>query len=167
MIYLKYAIVKGTKQRIRISIPSHSNNKDLLLMDTQSGKKYKLEELILILSDADSKNECYLNIALSSFSDNELRQELKVRANVRKAMSENVFRCRNCRYCIQGYTSKRAALRGSKTSVCEMSPKDNGIQHCFYATLQSRKACEMFQSKENENTKSYGAVTATIPQKFQ
>lgn len=30
-----------------------------------------------------------------------------------------------------------------------------------------RRACGMSEHKDNENKKSYGAVTATIPQKFQ
>lgn len=39
------------------------------------------------------------------------------------------------------------ASRGYKTSVCELKPKDKEWRGCFYSTLHSRKACDMFEKK--------------------
>lgn len=85
--------------------------------------------------------------ALKIATDKQLRTELKRRADERKALKGEELRCRNCKHCIEGYTTKRAASRGDKTSVCELQPKDKEWRGCFYATLHSRKACDMFELK--------------------
>lgn len=85
--------------------------------------------------------------ALRIATDKQLRTELKRRTDERKALKGEELRCRNCKHCIQGYTTRRAASRGDKTSVCELKPKDREWRGCFYATLHSRKACEMFELK--------------------
>lgn len=85
--------------------------------------------------------------ALTIATDNQLRTELKRRADARKALKGEELRCRNCKHCIQGYTTRRAASRGYKTSVCKLQPKDKEWRGCFYATLHSRKACDMFELK--------------------
>ncbi len=85
--------------------------------------------------------------ALKIATDKQLRTELKRRADERKALKSEELRCRNCKHCIQGYTTRRAASRGDKTSVCELKPKDREWRGCFYATLHSRKACDMFELK--------------------
>lgn len=85
--------------------------------------------------------------ALKIATDKQLRTELKRRADERKALKNDELRCRNCKHCIQGYTTRRAASRGYKTSVCEMRPKDKEWHGCFYSTLHSRKACDMFEKK--------------------
>lgn len=85
--------------------------------------------------------------ALTIATDKQLRTELKRRADERKALKSEELRCRNCKHCIQGYTTRRAASRGDKTSVCELKPKDREWRGCFYATLHSRKACDMFELK--------------------
>lgn len=69
----------------------------------------------------------------------------------RKAKSYNVYHCRDCKHCIQGYTTRSAASRGYKTSVCEMKPKIKEWRGCFYSTLQSRKACSMFELRQNND----------------
>lgn len=89
--------------------------------------------------------------ALLLATDEQLRDELRRRADERKASKEQVKRCRDCKHCIQGYTSKSAASRGYKTSVCEMRPKDKEWRGCFYSTLLSRRACEQFDPKEQHN----------------
>lgn len=85
--------------------------------------------------------------SLAIATDKQLRDELQRRAEARKALKDEVMRCRNCKHCIQGYTTRRAASRGYKTSVCEMRPKDKEWRGCFYSTLHSRKACDMFEKK--------------------
>lgn len=88
-----------------------------------------------------------VNAALAVATDAQLKDELKRRADARKAQKEEIMRCRDCKHCIQGYTTRRAASRGYKTSVCELRPKDKEWRGCFYSTLHSRKACEMFEVK--------------------
>lgn len=85
--------------------------------------------------------------ALKIATDKQLKDELKLRAGVRKALKKEELRCRNCKHCIQGYTTRRAASRGYKTSVCELQPKDKEWRGCFYSTLHSRKACDKFENK--------------------
>lgn len=85
--------------------------------------------------------------ALTIATDKQLRDELKRRADARKALKGEELRCRNCKHCIEGYTTRRAASRGYKTSVCEMRPKDKEWRGCFYSTIHSRKACEKFEPK--------------------
>lgn len=85
--------------------------------------------------------------SLAIATDKQLRDELQRRAEARKALKDEVMRCQNCKHCIQGYTTRRAASRGYKTSVCEMRPKDKEWRGCFYSTLHSRKACDMFEKK--------------------
>lgn len=60
-------------------------------------------------------------------------------------VERKIYHCRDCKHCIQGYATRSAASRGYKTAVCEMRPKDKEWLGCFYATLHSRKACEMFE----------------------
>lgn len=85
--------------------------------------------------------------ALTIATDKQLRTELKRRADARKALKGEELRCHNCKHCIQGYTTRRAASRGYKTSVCELRPKDKEWRGCFYSTLHSRKACDKFEKK--------------------
>ena len=92
-------------------------------------------------------NEEIIKGALKFATDKQLRDELQRRADERKVLKGQILRCRDCIHCIQGYTSKYAASRGYKTSVCEMKPKDKAARYCFYSTLQSRRACENFESK--------------------
>lgn len=89
--------------------------------------------------------------ALTIATDKQLRTELKRRADARKALKGEELRCRNCKHCIQGYTTRRAASRGYKTSVCELRPKDKEWRGCFYSTLHSRKACDMFELQQNND----------------
>lgn len=88
-----------------------------------------------------------IQASLKFASDKQLQDELKRRADKRRALKGQILRCRDCIHCIQGYTSKFAASRGYKTSVCELKPKDKAARYCFYSTLQSRKACEKFELK--------------------
>lgn len=85
--------------------------------------------------------------ALKIATNKQLRDELQRRANGRKALKGEELRCRNCKHCIQGYTTRRAASRGYKTAVCELQPKDKEWRGCFYSTLHSRKACDKFEKK--------------------
>lgn len=89
--------------------------------------------------------------ALTIATDKQLRTELKRRADARKALKGEELRYRNCKHCIQGYTTRRAASRGYKTSVCELRPKDKEWRGCFYSTLHSRKACDMFELQQNND----------------
>lgn len=91
--------------------------------------------------------EKVIKASLSYATETQLRDELKRRADRRKALKDDVMRCRNCKHCIQGYTTRRAASRGYKTSVCELRPKDKEWRGCFYSTLHSRKACDKFEKK--------------------
>ena len=144
MIFLKYAVVRETKQRIHLSI-QHREDEESRFIDARTGQEYNLNELVLILSEEDSKPECYRSVALSSFSDQELRQELKGRNNVSKAISRTVYRCRDCKHCGEGYCS--TTPRWGKTTVCLKRPKPQAGNDRYYATNKSRKACEMFESK--------------------
>ncbi len=92
-----------------------------------------------------------IQTALKFASDKQLQDELKRRADERRALKGQILRCRDCKHCIQGYTSRFAFRRGYQTSVCEMRPKGNAEWDCFYSTLQSRKACEKFEPKNNDN----------------
>ena len=85
---------------------------------------------------------------LDSLSDQELREELKRRANLRKRDKDSVLRCRHCKHCIQGFTDKSKAWRGYETTVCALKPKLEG--HYYYSTLSSRKACENIELKSDE-----------------
>lgn len=69
----------------------------------------------------------------------------------RKSTPSTVYRCRDCKHCIQGYATRSAAARGCKTSVCEMKPKEREWRGCFFATNQSRKACDMFELLHNND----------------
>ena len=90
--------------------------------------------------------------ALRFATDKQLQDELKRRADERRALKGQILRCRDCKHCIQGYTSRFAFHRGYQTSVCKLKPKGKAEWDCFYSTLQSRKASENFEPKSNENT---------------
>lgn len=92
-------------------------------------------------------NQEVIKNALHMATSQQLKDELKRRADMQRAFKGDVMRCKNCKHCIQGYTTRRAASRGDKTSVCEMRPKEKEWRGCFYATRHSRKACEMFEKK--------------------
>ena len=85
--------------------------------------------------------------SLKLASDKQLQDELKRRADVRRALKGQILRCRDCIHCIQGYTSRFAFHRSDQTSVCKMRPKGNSEWDCFYSTTQSHKACEKFEPK--------------------
>lgn len=89
--------------------------------------------------------------ALARATDQQLRQELQRRANARKALKYQELRCRNCIYCIQGYANTASKRRGYETSVCKLKPKPQAGEGCYYATLQSRKACDQFLLKQQDN----------------
>lgn len=93
-------------------------------------------------------NDKLIKEAIKFATDEQLREGLKRRSEYRKLFTCHVLRCRDCIHCIQGYTSKIAASRGYKTSVCELKPKDKAARYCFYSTLQSRRACIDFEPKE-------------------
>lgn len=127
---------------VHVDMDYHGNT---TWVDAKTNTEYSPSELEFI-PDAKEQQSLSLRI-LSQFSDEELREELKRRADDRKALKGEVMRCRDCRHCIQGYTTRRAASRGYKTSVCELRPKDKEWRGCFYSTLHSRKACDMFEKK--------------------
>lgn len=86
--------------------------------------------------------------ALTVAADKQLRDELKRRSDARKALKSQELRCRNCKYCIEGYTSRRSAYYGYKASVCSKKPKFQCEAYAIhYATSHSRKACDMFELK--------------------
>lgn len=89
--------------------------------------------------------------ALAQFTDKQLRDELKRRANIRKAAKGTVLRCRTCKFCIQGYHSPRTSWYGYETTVCKMKPKLQATlrsgRDCYYATSMSQKACEKYEPK--------------------
>lgn len=86
--------------------------------------------------------------ALKIATDKQLRTELKRRADERKALKGEELRCRNCKHCIDGYTSKKSLDYGYKTSVCDKKVKFQcGAYALHYATIHSKKACEMFELK--------------------
>lgn len=85
--------------------------------------------------------------ALRMATDKQLQDELKYRVNLRKTMRGEILRCKDCKHCIQGYTTKSAMARGTQTSVCELYPKDKVGKGCFYATLMSKRACDLFERK--------------------
>ena len=94
-------------------------------------------------------NDELIKEAIKFATDEQLKEGLKRRSEYRKLFIGHALRCRDCIHCIQGYTSKRAASREYKTSVCELKPKDKAGRYCFYSTLQSRRACVDFEPKEN------------------
>lgn len=86
--------------------------------------------------------------ALKIATDKQLRDELKLRADVRKALKKEELRCRNCKHCIEGYTSKRNLDYNCKTSVCAKKPKFQCEAYAlYYATRHTQKACDMFELK--------------------
>ena len=86
--------------------------------------------------------------ALKIATDKQLRDELKFRADVRKALKKEELRCRNCKHCIEGYTSKRSLDYGCKTSVCGKKLKFQCEAYAlYYATRHTQKACDMFELK--------------------
>lgn len=80
---------------------------------------------------------------LAQFSDQELREELKNRIDLRKA-AHIFLRCRDCKHCGEGCCHKSSRY---KTSVCLLKPKPQVGPNRYYATLLSRKACENFEPK--------------------
>lgn len=89
--------------------------------------------------------------ALTIATDKQLREELKRRADVRKALRGEELRCRNCKHCIEGYTSKRSLDYGYKTSVCAKKLKFQCAAYALcYATRHTQKACDMFELKSTE-----------------
>lgn len=86
--------------------------------------------------------------ALTIATDKQLRAELKRRADERKALRSEELRCRNCKHCIEGYTSKRSLDYGCKTSVCGKKLKFQCEAYAlYYATRHTQKACDMFELK--------------------
>lgn len=86
--------------------------------------------------------------ALKIATDRQLRAELKRRTDERKALKGQELRCRNCKHCIEGYTSKRSLDYGYKTSVCDRKLKFQcGGYALHYATRHTQKACDMFELK--------------------
>lgn len=86
--------------------------------------------------------------ALKIATDKQLKDELKLRADVRKALKKEELRCRNCKHCIEGYTSKRSLDYGCKTSVCSKKLKFQCEAYAlYYATRYTQKACDMFELK--------------------
>lgn len=81
--------------------------------------------------------------ALQMATDKQLQDELKRRADERKALKRGILRCRDCKYCGEGYCS--ITPRWGKTTVCLKRPKPTAGNDRYYATNQSRKACEMFE----------------------
>lgn len=80
---------------------------------------------------------------LDQFSDQELREELKNRVDLRKA-AHIFLRCRDCKHCGEGCCHKSSRY---KTSVCFLKPKPQVGPDRYYATLLSRKACVNFEPK--------------------
>lgn len=86
--------------------------------------------------------------ALTIATDKQLRAELKRRADERKALRSEELRYRNCKHCIEGYTSKRSLDYGCKTSVCGKKLKFQCEAYAlYYATRHTQKACDMFELK--------------------
>lgn len=86
--------------------------------------------------------------ALTIATDKQLRAELKRRADERKALRSEELRCRNCKHCIEGYTSKRSLYYGYKTFVCGKKLKFQCEAYAlYYATRHTQKACDMFELK--------------------
>ena len=50
-----------------------------------------------------------IQASLKFASDKQLQDELKRRADERRALKGQILRCRDCKHCIQGYTSRFAA----------------------------------------------------------
>lgn len=89
--------------------------------------------------------------ALTIATDKQLRTELKCRADKRKALKSVELRCRNCKHCIEGYTSKRSFDYDCKTSVCAKKVKFQCAAYAlYYATRHTQKACGMFELKSTE-----------------
>lgn len=90
--------------------------------------------------------------ALTIATDKQLRDELKRRADARKAIKGEELRCRNCKHCIEGYTSKRSLDYGCKTSVCAKKLKFQCEAYAlYYATRHTQKACDMFELRQNND----------------
>lgn len=86
--------------------------------------------------------------ALTIATDKQLRAELKRRADERKALRSEELRCRNCKHCIEGYTSNRSLYYGYKTFVCGKKLKFQCEAYAlYYATRHTQKACDMFELK--------------------
>ena len=83
--------------------------------------------------------------ALRMATDKQLRNELERRVRARKALKGEELRCRNCKHCGEGYCNKTRSRY--KTTVCLIKPKPQAGENRYYATLQSRKACNKFELK--------------------
>lgn len=81
---------------------------------------------------------------LSEYTDRQLREELQRRAAERRKDKQKVLRCKDCKFCATGYTSKRRRT----TTICAMRPKIRGEYVCYYATSCGRKACDIFELKD-------------------
>lgn len=93
-------------------------------------------------------NKEVVDNALKIATDKQLRDELKRRADERKALKSEELRCRNCKHCIEGYTSKRSLDYGCKTSVCGKKLKFQCEAYAlYYVTRHTQKACDMFELK--------------------
>ena len=89
-----------------------------------------------------------VSAALRVATDKQLQDELKHRANLRKAMRGKILRCRDCKHCGEGLCYKGRSRY--KTTVCFKQPKPQAGKDLYYATLLSRKACDMFELKDND-----------------
>lgn len=90
--------------------------------------------------------------ALQIATDKQLRDELKRRADERKALKSKELRCRNCKHCIEGNTSKGSLDYGCKTSVCGKKLKFQCEAYAlYYATRHTQKACDMFELRQNND----------------
>lgn len=125
---------------VRVDMDYHGNT---TWLDAATNTEYCPSELELIPEEPDKTT--LTQRILAQFPDAVLRFELKRRAAERKAKEARVLRFRDCKYCGEGYCS--TTPRWGKTTVCLKHPKPTAGNDRYYATNQSRKACEMFEPK--------------------
>lgn len=94
-------------------------------------------------------NKLIIQEAIKHATDKQLKEELKRRTDERRALKGQILRCRNCKHCINGYTTARAWFRNETTAVCALKPKPKAGENCHYSTSHSNRACEKFELKHN------------------
>lgn len=110
-------------------------------LDTSTKTEYYPSELkflpdVTVIPSIDS--------ALSQYTDEELKEELKRREKERHSKFPPSVRCLDCKHCTEGLTFKHQVI---PTTICRMKPKPSQGPERYYATTRTHRACEKYEPK--------------------
>ena len=137
-------IATGEIIEVSVEMDYHGNT---TYLDAATNTEYCPSEL-KFQPDPVDQTDATIRI-LSQFPDTVLRAELKRRSDERKPQRVAMKHCRDCKHCIEGYSTNVAVAYGHKTFVCDLKRKPSAYP-CYYSAPLSRQACEMFEPTANK-----------------